>query len=86
LWLSTKITGLAPADGDRGQEIISALGLPERLADTAPEAVTGLVARDKKAGSEGVGYVLLEGLGRPKSGVTVPPALEREVVAWLTTR
>ena len=86
LWLSTKLTGLAQADADRGQEIISALGLPERLGDTAPEAVTGLVARDKKVGSEGVGYVLLEGLGRPRGGVTVPPELEQEVVTWLTTR
>ena len=86
LWLSTKLTGLAQADADRGQELISALGLPERLADTAPEAVTSLIARDKKAGSEGVRYVLLESLGRPRSGVKVPSALEREVVAWLTTR
>ena len=86
LWLSTRLTGLAQAEADRGQEIISALGLPERLTDTAPEAVTGLIARDKKIGSDGVGYVLLEGLGRPRRGMTVPPALEREVVAWLTTR
>lgn len=86
LWLSTKLSGLAQAEADRGQEIISALGLPERLRDLAPDAVTGLVARDKKLGREGVGYVLLEGFGRPRRGVTVPPVLEREVVAWLKTR
>ena len=32
----------------------------------------------------GVAYVLLEALGRPRTGVRVPPVLEREVVTWLT--
>ena len=39
--------------------------------------------RDKKAGAQGVGYVLLEALGAPVTGVAVPPELEREAVEWL---
>ncbi len=52
---------------------------------TAGEVIA-LIARDKKASDKGVGYVLLEELGRPVVGVSVPPALETEAVEWLLTR
>ena len=45
-----------------------------------------LIARDKKAGPEGVGYVLLRRPGSPLLGVRVPPALQLEVVEWLRRR
>jgi hypothetical protein len=48
--------------------------------------VCELIARDKKAGPRGVGYVLLRRLGRPLLGVRVPPELELEVVEWLRRR
>ncbi len=44
------------------------------------------VERDKKAGPNGVGFVLLSEFGRPLRGVSVEPELIREVVAWLATR
>ena len=50
------------------------------------EQVASLTARDKKAGDDGVGYVLLEAIGAPRAGVRVPPALELEVIEWLLAR
>ncbi len=48
--------------------------------------VCELMPRDKKAGADGVGYVLLRRPGAPVLGVRVPPELELEVVEWLRRR
>jgi len=48
--------------------------------------VCALTSRDKKAGADGVGYVLLDAVGAPRTGVRVPAGLELEVVEWLTQR
>jgi 3-dehydroquinate synthase len=84
LWLSQRLTGLPAAAGERGQRLLSALNLPERLAGVTPAAVVELIDRDKKRDATGVAYVLLEDLGRVRRPVFVPADLQREVVEWLT--
>jgi 3-dehydroquinate synthase len=86
LWLSASLTGLTSGDADHGQRLLSSAGLPERLTDVDVERVVSLIARDKKAVGASVGFVLLEGPGRPVAGVEVPLALQREVVEWLAAR
>ncbi len=83
LWLSERLTGLSAEDAARGHRLLDGFGLPSGLSEVEPDQVRGLVRRDKKAGVEGVGYVLLEALGKPVLGMAVPPELEREVVEWL---
>jgi 3-dehydroquinate synthase len=86
LRLSRELCGLGAGDEATAQELLDELGLPRRLAGVAPDQVCDLVARDKKAGPEGVGYVLLRGLGAPVIGVRVPHERELEAVQWLTRR
>ena len=86
LWLSERLTGLSAAEAVRGDRLLSAAHLPERLAEPDADRVIDLVQRDKKAGPRGVEFVLLSALGRPVRGVTVAPALVEEVVTWLATR
>lgn len=84
LWLSGRVCGLPPDQAARGLALLDGLGLPRRLTGVEPDEVCKLIRRDKKAGKDGVGYVLLRALGEPALGVPVPAALEREAVAWLT--
>jgi 3-dehydroquinate synthase len=86
LRLSVELTGLSAADEQAGHDLLDGLGLPARLTGLRAQDVCELVARDKKAGPEGVGYVLLRRPGEPVLGVRVPPALELEVVDWLRKR
>ena len=86
LWLSRRLCGLDAREEARAQALLDGLGLPQRLETVPAEAVCDLTRRDKKAGGDGVGYVLLAALGRPRLEVRVPPELEREVVEWLLQR
>jgi len=86
LWLSVRTCALDPVSAARGQALLDGVGVPRRLTGVHAEAVCALVSRDKKAGSKGVGYVLLEALGRPVVGVSVAPDMEMEAVEWLLTR
>jgi 3-dehydroquinate synthase len=86
LRLSAELTGLSEADEAAGHGLLDGLGLPGRLSGVRAEDVCELIARDKKAGPDGVGYVLLRRPGSPLLGVRVPPALELEVVEWLRRR
>jgi len=86
LWLSRRLCALDPREETRGQALLDGLGLPRRLEGVSAEAVCGLTHRDKKAGRDGVGYVLLDAPGSPRLDVRVPPELEREVVEWLLHR
>lgn len=86
LWLSRTVVGLSAKDEAAGHELLDGLGLPRRLTGVSPAEVCALTGRDKKAGGDGVGYVLLEALGSPRTGVRVPPALELEVGEWLVAR
>lgn len=83
LWLSQRLCALPAADVGRGLRLLEAAGLPTRLEHATPASVCELTARDKKAGGEGVEFVLLEALGRPRLRVRVPAALLEEVVTWL---
>jgi len=85
LRLSGRLCGLSRADADRGEALLDGLGLPRRLDAVPVDDVCAHIRRDKKAGAEGVGYVLLDAIGRPRLDVRVPAELEREVVEWLTT-
>ena len=85
LWLSRRLCGLSAADEARGLAVLDGLGLPQRLEGVAAEDIVELTRRDKKAGHEGVGYVLLDALGTPRLDVHVSPDLELEVSRWLTT-
>ena len=86
LWLSQRLAGLDADEATRAQELISAVGLPERLTGIAADDVARLIARDKKASAGIARFVLLESVGRPVAGVTVPAELQSEVVAWLLNR
>jgi 3-dehydroquinate synthase len=86
LWLSQRLCGLSADEEQAGHDLLDGLGLPGRLDGLAAEQVASLTGRDKKAGDDGVGYVLLEAIGAPRPGVRVPPALELEVVEWLLAR
>jgi 3-dehydroquinate synthase len=86
LWLSQRLAGLPDDEAARGHQMLSAARLPERLERTHVERVIGLVERDKKAGPNGVEFVLLSAFGRPLRGVSVAAELIGEVVAWLATR
>ena len=86
LWLSEKLCGLPAADAARGQALLDGLGLPRRVTDVPVDLICDLTRRDKKASKDGVGYVLLERLGRPVLGVPVSAETEREAVEWLTRR
>jgi 3-dehydroquinate synthase len=86
LRLSAELAGLGEADERAGHGLLDGLGLPARLTGTGAEDVCELIARDKKAGPDGVGYVLLRRPGSPLLGVRVPPALQLEVVEWLRRR
>jgi 3-dehydroquinate synthase len=86
LRLSGELCRLPEADERAAHELLDSLGLPRRLGGVRAQAVCELVTRDKKAGKDGVGYVLLRRPGFPVLGVRVPPALEVEVVEWLRKR
>jgi 3-dehydroquinate synthase len=86
LWLSRKLRDLDERQAQAGHDLLDRLGLPRRLDGVRPEDVCALTSRDKKADDGGVGYVLLDVVGTPCPGVRVPPALELEVVEWLTRR
>jgi 3-dehydroquinate synthetase len=84
LWLSEKLCGLPGADVERGLGVLDDIGLPLRFRGARPDDVRDLVARDKKAGADGVEFVLLEGFGRPHLRAQVPAGLLEEVVSWLS--
>lgn len=83
VWLSQRVCGLGDGEADRAYALLDGLGLPSRVEGVRADEVCALVGKDKKAGNEGVGYVLLERCGAPVAGVAVPSDLEREAVEWL---
>jgi 3-dehydroquinate synthase len=86
LRLSGELCRLPEAEEGEGQALLDGLGLPARLTGVSASDVCALVPRDKKAGPDGVGYVLLRRLGSPVIGVRVPADLQLEVVEWLRKR
>ena len=86
LRLSERLCGLPASEARRAQALLDGLGLPQRLEGVSAKDVCALVGRDKKAGANGIGYVLLARLGEPRLTVSVPAKDEREVVEWLVAR
>ncbi len=86
LRLSGELAQLPGSDEALGHALLDDLGLPTRLRGVDAAQVCSLITRDKKAGRDGVQYVLLRRLGFPVLGVRVPPELELEVVEWLGER
>ncbi len=86
LRLSRDLAGLPEADEQMAHDLLDGLGLPGRLTDVRAQDVCDLIGRDKKAGQDGVPYVLLRRPGFPVLGVRVPAELELEVVEWLRER
>lgn len=86
LWLSRRLVGLDATDVSRGERLLAAAGAPRGLRGLDEQLVADLVSRDKKAVGDSVPFVLLEKLGAPVRGMRVPPALIKEVVAWLAAR
>ncbi len=86
LWLSVRLTGLAPADEERGQRMLTAAGLPERLERVVPGDALALTGRDKKAFAGQARFVLLRGLGEAVSGIEVGDGDQRAVLEWLSGR
>jgi len=84
LWLSERLCGLSGAEVERGLGLLDQLGLPLRFRGASPDDVRDLVARDKKAGADGVEFVLLEGFGRPRLRAQVAAGLLEEVITWLS--
>jgi 3-dehydroquinate synthase len=86
LRLSGELAGLPEKDELAAHELLDGLGLPARLTGVRAQDVCGLIGRDKKAGQDGVQYVLLRRPGFPVIGARVPAELELEVVEWLRKR
>jgi len=86
LRLSGELAGLPEAEEEMAHRLLDELGLPVRLTGVRAQDVCDLIGRDKKAGQDGVHYVLLRRLGFPVIGARVPPELELEVVEWLRKR
>ena len=86
LWLSERTGRLSADQAARGRRLIDRAGLPARLEGVAPADVVRLIGRDKKAVAGRSRHVLLDGFGRPVTGVEVDRELEEEAVRWLTTR
>jgi 3-dehydroquinate synthase len=86
LWLSERLQGLDPGAAERGQRLLTAAGLPERLSGPGSDEVARLVARDKKVVAGEARFVLLADIGRPVTGVVVPSDVRRQAIAWLCDR
>ena len=86
LRLSGELAGLPEAEEEVAHGLLDELGLPARLTGVRAQDVCDLIGRDKKAGQDGVQYVLLRRPGFPVIGARVPPELELEVVEWLRKR
>jgi shikimate kinase/3-dehydroquinate synthase len=64
--------------------ILERHGLPTALdASVETDTVLAAVERDKKAGAEGVGFVVLERPGEPRTGVAMDAAMVRAAVEEL---
>lgn len=86
LRLSGELAGLPETDEAMAHGLLDGLGLPSRLTGVRAQDVCDLIGRDKKAGQNGVQYVLLRRPGFPVLGARVAPELELEVVEWLRKR
>jgi len=71
---------LPPKVAERQDALIARFGLPLRASGVDPAKVLAATALDKKVKGGAIGWVLLEGIGRPVIRHDVPPELAEEVV------
>lgn len=71
---------LPPEVAERQDALIARFGLPLRASGVDPAKVLAATALDKKVKGGAIGWVLLEGIGRPVIRHDVPPELAEEVV------
>ncbi len=71
---------LPPEVAERQDALIARFGLPLRASGVDPAKVLAATALDKKVKGGAIGWVLLEGIGRPVIRHDVPPELVEEVV------
>ena len=71
---------LPPEVAERQDALIARFGLPLRASGIDPAKVLAAMALDKKVKGGAIGWVLLEGIGRPVIRHDVPPELAEEVV------
>ena len=71
---------LPPEVTERQDALIARFGLPLRASGVDPAKVLAATALDKKVKGGAIGWVLLEGIGRPVIRHDVPPELAEEVV------
>jgi len=74
---------LPPEVAERQDALIARFGLPLRASGVDPAKVLAATALDKKVKGGAIGWVLLEGIGRPVIHHDVPPELAEEVVREL---
>jgi shikimate kinase/3-dehydroquinate synthase len=74
---------LPPEVAERQDALIARFGLPLRASGVDPAKVLATTALDKKVKGGAIGWVLLEGIGRPVIRHDVPPELAEEVVREL---
>jgi shikimate kinase/3-dehydroquinate synthase len=74
---------LPPEVAERQDALIARFGLPLRASGVDPAKVLAATALDKKVKGGAIGWVLLEGIGRPVIRHDVPPELAEEVVREL---
>ncbi len=78
LRLGERLGRTPPALARRGEALLERVGLPVRGPSLDRDAVWDLLARDKKAGADGVRFVVLDDLGRP--AVTTPDRADVDAV------
>lgn len=79
-WISLDTGRCGPEVVARQDELLGAFGLPGPPPPIAVEAAVEGLARDKKARSGAVEWVLLTGLGRAETGQRVPDQVARAAV------
>jgi 3-dehydroquinate synthase len=82
-WLSTRYCGLSPEWLGRVEHVLEVNQLPTRLQELSYEELESVIARDKKAVSGKVKWVLLEDIAQIRRSDEVPRELVREAVEYL---
>jgi 3-dehydroquinate synthase len=79
--ISTRLGLCEPGLAARQDELLALHSLPGARPPVTAEAVLAATARDKKSRGGRRRWVLLEGMGRPRTGCEVPDATVAEAVA-----
>lgn len=80
--LSVRLGTLPAADRDRALALMDRLGLPLDPPRLATSEWLERMARDKKATAAGIGFIILDSIGRASMRRGVPEKILEEVLAW----